>query len=78
MSALENGLDENNPKLNNGSPATILKYLVTTLYHKNNKGVAILIDEYDAPIHRVIGDIKQAEKNCLTLNDFYFGIENLK
>jgi hypothetical protein len=63
------------------SPADILRQLVTTLYvGKNNKekrGIAILIDEYDSPIQRIMDNIKQACINCDVLYDFYSELKSL-
>jgi hypothetical protein len=55
----------------------MLSELVRALKRQTGEKVAILIDEYDAPIQGVIGDLDQAEKNRITLHDFYSALKSM-
>jgi hypothetical protein len=61
----------------NSTPGDILGRLVRKLCSDNNSRVAILIDEYDAPIQKAIGDVAQAEINRGVLSGFYSSIKTL-
>ena len=52
-------------------PALLLRRLIYSLRRRDDRKVAILIDEYDAPIMRNIADIPLAEKILENLRDFY-------
>jgi hypothetical protein len=72
--ARANGLED----VSGTFPGDILKNLVDALYWKTGKkGVAILIDEYDAPIQSKISNIPQAVKNRVVLHDFYSALKTL-
>jgi hypothetical protein len=60
-----------------GDPGDMLKKLVDVLRAKTGERVAILIDEYDAPIHSALGDVKLAESVRDTLHDFYSALKSL-
>jgi hypothetical protein len=76
--ARDNEVDISTLKFDDDNLSPILIDLVDTIYHREKKKVAILIDEYDAPIHGVIENIKQAEKNHTILHGFYSALKNLK
>jgi hypothetical protein len=59
------------------TPDEILLELVETLYIKENKRVAILIDEYETAIQKGINNITQAEENRIVLHDFYSALKSL-
>ena len=52
--------------VNNEDPALLFGELIETLYHKNQKGVVVLIDEYDKPIMEHLENESEAE----TFRDF--------
>ncbi|MDR0549182.1 MAG: AAA family ATPase, partial [Deltaproteobacteria bacterium] len=69
---LENSAARNGEEIpEDASPARALSKLVTNLYLKTNERVAILIDEYDAPIHSTLHDRSLADANRRVLHDFY-------
>jgi hypothetical protein len=51
--------------------------LSTSSKAKTGERVAILIDEYDAPIHSALDDIERAEIIRDTLHDFYSVLKSL-
>jgi hypothetical protein len=59
------------------TPGEILENLIENLAEKNEKGVAVLIDEYDYPINNVLDNMEVAQKNLKTLHDFYVKLKNL-
>ncbi|MDR1607347.1 MAG: AAA family ATPase, partial [Deltaproteobacteria bacterium] len=61
----------------NSTPGDILDRLVRKLCSDNNSRVAILIDEYDAPIQKAIGDVARAIINRDVLSGFYSSIKAL-
>ncbi|MDR1870928.1 MAG: AAA family ATPase, partial [Deltaproteobacteria bacterium] len=76
--AEENGLSLADLDLaENSSPGGILDRLVRKLCSREKNLVAILIDEYDAPINDVLGDPAQAEINRKVLRRFYASIKTL-
>jgi hypothetical protein len=58
-------------------PGNILTKLVSKFYYPERVRVAILIDEYDVPIQKAIGDVARAEINHDVLSDFYSSIKAL-
>ncbi|MDR1872433.1 MAG: AAA family ATPase [Deltaproteobacteria bacterium] len=58
-------------KLNWITPGDILIWLISHLYENSGQKVAILIDEYDAPIVKHIINPPKAEEFREALNDFY-------
>jgi hypothetical protein len=73
-----NGLSLNELDIEKDSPpGNILIKLVSKLYYPERVRVAILIDEYDAPIQKAIGDVAQAKINRGVLSDFYSSIKSL-
>ncbi|MDR1607725.1 MAG: AAA family ATPase, partial [Deltaproteobacteria bacterium] len=76
--ARENGLRLADLDLaENSPPGDILDGLVSKLCSDENTRVAILIDEYDAPIQKAIGDVAQAEINRGVLSGFYSSVKAL-
>ncbi|MDR1110353.1 MAG: AAA family ATPase, partial [Deltaproteobacteria bacterium] len=59
------------------SPGDMLDLLVRSLREKTGQNAVILIDEYDAPILGVIGDVGQAMKNRDVLRGFYSALKTL-
>jgi hypothetical protein len=59
------------------SPDVILSRLIATLYRRDKSRVAVLIDEYDAPIQGVINNLAQAEINQGVLRDFYSALKTM-
>jgi hypothetical protein len=59
------------------NPASALSDLVTKLYLKTKKRVAVLIDEYDAPIHATIDNPSLVATNQRILHDFYAILKDL-
>ncbi|MDR0355890.1 MAG: ATP-binding protein, partial [Deltaproteobacteria bacterium] len=68
-----NGLDE----IEGINPGDMLKYLVDALKSLTNERVAVLIDEYDAPIQSQIHNVQQAIENRRILHDFYSALKTL-
>jgi hypothetical protein len=58
-------------------PASALSDLVGSLFQKTKERVAILIDEYDAPIHSTLHDHSLAATNRRVLHDFYSVLKDL-
>jgi hypothetical protein len=59
------------------TPDIALRRLVRNLKLSTGKRVAVLIDEYDAPIHSQIHHIHRAERNRHILHDFYSSLKTL-
>jgi hypothetical protein len=59
------------------SPATALIRLIKTLYDKYEKGVVLLVDEYDAPVSSHLNKPNLAEDNSELLRDFYASLKSL-
>ena len=58
-----------------GTPGDVFQYLVEMAYYKENKGVVILIDEYDSPLlHN--SDNEQLEQVRAVLQEFYITCKN--
>jgi hypothetical protein len=62
---------EENVNLEPGAPGDLFLALIQELNIKYNERVAILIDEYDAPIVNQLGNMDLADKMRETLKDFY-------
>jgi hypothetical protein len=76
--AMAKGADLNAEKMpREVSPAYVLRELVRVLYYRERIPVAILIDEYDAPIQRVLGKTKRAAKIRMVLQDFYSHVKKM-
>lgn len=60
-----------------GPPSAMLENLVRDLKAAAGERVAVLVDEYDAPIQSKIGSPAEAEKIRLVLHDFYSGLKTL-
>ncbi|MDR1308986.1 MAG: AAA family ATPase, partial [Deltaproteobacteria bacterium] len=59
------------------SPGDMLDLLVRSLREKTGQKAVVLIDEYDAPILGVIGDVGQAMRNRDVLRGFYSALKTL-
>ncbi|MDR1166328.1 MAG: ATP-binding protein [Deltaproteobacteria bacterium] len=59
-----------------GAPADLFLALIQELFRKYGERVAILIDEYDAPILEHFGDTDLAEKIRKTLKSFYGALKS--
>jgi hypothetical protein len=59
------------------TPGVMLDDLVRSLKSTTGTSVAVLIDEYDAPIQGVISNLAQADKNRAVLHDFYSSLKAL-
>jgi len=70
--AEDDGLD-----LSGGVPSDLFKKLIRALYKKYNKGVVVLIDEYDKPILDQLTNIKIAEANRQVLGGVYGVLKSL-
>ncbi|MDR1166529.1 MAG: AAA family ATPase [Deltaproteobacteria bacterium] len=57
-------------------PNIDLRRIIKKLSEKYNKGVVILIDEYDAPVSNNIANKELAFKNSEILKDFYSGFKD--
>ncbi|MDR2743703.1 MAG: AAA family ATPase, partial [Desulfovibrio sp.] len=69
---LEDAAEMNKVETKTSAPAFMLDELITDLYlDSGNKQVAILIDEYDAPVVRHLGDPAKAREIGKKLNRFY-------
>jgi hypothetical protein len=69
---LEDMADEEGVELKSAKPATMLSKLIRRLHMRSSqKKVAILIDEYDAPIVKHLKDSAKADKVREALKDFY-------
>jgi hypothetical protein len=76
--AKDNGFSLNELDIEKDSPpGNILIKLVSKLYYPERVPVAIFIDEYDAPIQKVIRDTARAEGNRDVLSSFYSSIKSL-
>jgi hypothetical protein len=71
ISDLQGIAKSENLALQGATPPAVFKSLFDELYWKYNKKVAVLIDEYDAPILSKIANPKKAEGIRSTLKDFY-------
>ncbi len=54
-----------------GDPAMALRNIVDGLYRHYRATVVVVVDEYDAPLHRFIGGVKGADEALASLHDFY-------
>jgi hypothetical protein len=61
----------------NPHPSDILQSLVTTIHQTTGEKVAILIDEYDAPVHNVLNDSDKAKKHLGVLQGFYSALKSV-
>ena len=57
--------------VNNEDPALLFGELIETLYHKNQRGVVVLIDEYDKPIMEHLENEEEAESFRNFMETFY-------
>jgi len=57
--------------INYDIPSTVFKTLIASLQKKYNKGVVVLIDEYDKPILDHLTDPETAEANRQVIKSFY-------
>ncbi|MDR3205373.1 MAG: AAA family ATPase, partial [Deltaproteobacteria bacterium] len=73
VEAINHGLEP----LDDFSPGGLLKRMVTTLNQKTKERVAILVDEYEAPIQEVINDLNLAQIHRQVLLTFYLSIKAL-
>jgi hypothetical protein len=71
--AERNGLNE----CPNSTLDGMLQWMVYTLKRATGRRVAILVDDYDAPVRGVINDSHQADKNWDTLLGFYSSLKSL-
>ncbi len=71
ISALRIQIEEEGFNIEDNISSDIFKNLIRLLYKKYNKGVIVLIDEYDKPIIDHLSDIETAEKNRMVLKGFY-------
>jgi hypothetical protein len=58
------------------SPETYLTNLVNALYESSESKVAVLIDEYDAPVTRHMDDLPLARANAKVLHNFFATLKN--
>jgi hypothetical protein len=71
LAARENGVELAKDK----SPGDTLKLMISDLKTRTKERVAVLIDEYDAPIQAQIADISKANINRQVLHDFYSALK---
>jgi hypothetical protein len=69
--------DNDEELLTGVSPASALSDLVGVLFQKTKKEVAVLIDEYDAPIQATLADPSLVATNKRILHDFYSVLKTL-
>jgi hypothetical protein len=73
-----NSIDPNSLNVRvDSSPGDILKALVDTLSLVTGETVALLIDEYDAPIHHTLNKKNKAKKILEVLQEFYSAVKTL-
>jgi hypothetical protein len=59
------------------SPGGSLQMMVAILHERTKERVAILVDEYEAPIHEAINDLELAKIHRQVLQSFYTSIKSL-
>jgi hypothetical protein len=64
-------------RIQGDTPANILKNLVYGLQEQSGEKIAVLIDEYDAPITSQINDVPLAIEIREELRDFYVALKSL-
>jgi hypothetical protein len=76
--AKDNSVDPNGPDFGkDSSPGDILRKLAGTLRRATGERVAVLIDEYDAPVRDVLDDTVRANENLAVLRSFYRSLKTL-
>ena len=55
----------------NDEPAMALRNIIDGVYHHFQTTVVVVVDEYDAPLHRFIGGVEGADEALEVLHDFY-------
>ena len=55
----------------NGDPAMALRSVIDGLYRHFRTTVVVVVDEYDAPLHKFIGGVEGADEAPGALHDFY-------
>jgi hypothetical protein len=63
--------------LNGFSPGDLLEMMVAILHERTKERVAILVDEYEAPIHDAINDLELTKIHHQVLLSFYTSIKAL-
>jgi hypothetical protein len=77
MEELRAAAQDNAVALEGETPGIAIKKLVENIKLSTAERVAVLIDEYDAPIQSQIHDINQAKRNSLVLHDFHLALKTL-
>jgi hypothetical protein len=60
-----------NLEVDGATPDMYISNLIQALYRKNSSKVVVLIDEYDAPVTRCMGEPEVAAANANVLHDFF-------
>jgi hypothetical protein len=68
---------KNGTRIQGDTPANILKNLVYGLQEQSGEKIAVLIDEYDAPITSQINNVPLATEIREELRDFYVALKSL-
>jgi hypothetical protein len=74
---LDGAARKNGVRIQGDIPANALKSVVYDLQEQTGEKIAVLIDEYDAPILDQIDNVRQAKENHKELRRFYVALKGL-
>jgi hypothetical protein len=76
MDKLDSVADDHNLKVGGATSDMRLRFLVRALHEKTGSEVAVLIDEYDAPVTRNMDDLASARANAKVLHGFFAALKD--